>query len=378
MAIDPHKHKEIYLSWRRETGLIDGIRTESSHIIRDYLDDMEAGRNISRGARKGARGYARLNTLRFRLGTLTRLLEEHHHLECITAVTEEQVHALFRAMRNGEIRSRRGKAYRSTGDYVSAFRAFWHWHMRVQHKRGASVEDICVELDDSAEKPPWVYVTEEDVKRLCDHAKHAYRVLIVFLYDTGIRSPTELVNVLVEDLLEDSTKLRIRNDASKTFGRTINLMKSTGLLRTHLQEHGLRPGDQVFPISPGVVNRYLRRLAGRVLGEGKTLAGGKYPELTMYDLRHSAACYWLPRYKSESALKYRFGWKRSEMIHYYTEFLGMRDTITDEDLVTAPERSAIEQRLAQTEREKALLEEQLHALQGQMNEILGVVQGLVR
>jgi hypothetical protein len=45
---------------------------------------------------------------------------------------------------------------------------------------------------------------------------------------------------------------------------------------------------------------------------------GKDRIIKMYDFRHSSCCYWLPRYKSENALKYRFGWKKSDMISYYS------------------------------------------------------------
>ncbi len=379
MKIDPYKSEQAYRAWQRrnEKG-IPGLSRPNERLLRQFLRDMEQGINIGRGSRRGGRSYVRLNTLRTKLVVIAKLLRKLFGVQDMSAATEEQLHALFLAMRNGDIQKRDGGAYRSTADHVKIFRSFWHWHMTVQRKRGVTIEDRCLDLDDSRAKPPWVYLREEDVRRLCDHAKHDYRVLIIFLYDTGIRSPTELVNVRVDDLLDNCTKLRIRDAPSKTFGRTINLMRCPDLLRAHIKERQLGPSDQLFRISPSVVNRYLHRLAARVLGNHRTLGGAHYSELTMYDLRHSSACYWLPRYKSESALKYRFGWKRSAMIHYYTEFLGMKDTITEDDLCTAPERNAIEKRLKEAEQEKRVLEEQLHALQSQMDEILTVVNGLVR
>jgi integrase len=377
MEIDPHHSRESFQRWKAGTfDGVPGISGESSRSILAFLQDMETGRNVGRGTKRGGRGYLRLNALRYKLVFLARLFEERLHVPSITAVTEEHVHQLFGGMRSGTIRRLDGAPYRSVGTFVKFFRAFWRWHVRAERKRGAVLDDICVELDDSTEKPPWVYLTQDEVRRLCDHAKHDYRVLLLFLYDTGIRSPKELVNVLASDLLDDCGKLRIREESSKTFGRTINLMLCADVLREHIRDKRLGPTDQVFPVCAQVVNRYLRRLAARVLGDGVTRGGSPYAALSMYDLRHSSACYWLPRYKSESALKYRFGWKRGEMIHYYTGFLGMRDTITEDDLCTAPERSVIEHRLAQSEREKQLLEEQLRALQGQMSEILGVVKRL--
>ncbi len=223
-----------------------------------------------------------------------------------------------------------------------------------------------------------MYLTEKDVRRLCNHAKFRYKVLLLFLFDTGIRSPSELVNVRVNDLTEDCTKLRIRDESSKTFGRTINLLLRPAVLSEYLAERRREGMEQLFPINAGVTNRYLRRLAVRILGEKRSPGGAPYRKLSMYDLRHSAACYWLPRYKSESALKYRFGWKRSEMIHYYTEFLGMKDTVTEDDLYTDSEKSVCERKEERAEAEKRKLEDELSVLHRQMDQILGVVNNLVK
>ena len=47
---------------------------------------------------------------------------------------------------------------------------------------------------------------------------------MMFLFDSGIRSPTELMNVKVSDLFNDFKELNIREEISKTFGRRIKLM----------------------------------------------------------------------------------------------------------------------------------------------------------
>lgn len=65
------------------------------------------------------------------------------------------------------------------------------------------------------------------------------------------------------------------------------------------------------------------------------------------------------------------------MIKYYTEFLGMRDTITEEDLLLPGEKTAVEKRAEKAEAEKKILEERLERMQEQMREIHGVVEGLV-
>ena len=95
------------------------------------------------------------------------------------------------------------------------------------------------------------------------------------------------------------------------------------------------------------------------MGQGVSLADEKYSNLTMYDFRHCSCCYWLPRYKSESALRYRFGWRKSDKIDYYSELLGMKDTITQEDMLVGATKTDIERRLLGTEQENAILKQRL-------------------
>ena len=376
MKIDPYKNEQRYLARKEriEKNGIPGVSLSTARIIKAFLTDMETGLNIAQGSKKGPRSYSRLNTLRDRLTFFANSFKRHFGINSITDITEEQLHQFFASMRNGQIRKRNGTQYRSTADYVKDFNSFWHWYMKVNKKAGRQVVDICVDLDNTKAKPNWVYLTEDQVRRLCDNATYKYKVLMMFLFDSGIRSPTELVNVRVKDLSHKCTRLHIREDTSKTFGRTINLMLCPQLLQGYIRDKELQDEDHVFAISAQLVNRYLKRLAKRVLGVRQSLAGDSYATLTMYDLRHSSACYWLPRYKSESALKYRFGWKKSDMIYYYTELLGMKDTITEDDLLVDVTKTEIEQRLEKSEKHNMVLQEKIHAMDKQMEAILQMVQ----
>jgi hypothetical protein len=105
------------------------------------------------------------------------------------------------------------------------------------------------------------------------------------------------------------------------------------------------------------MNKYLKRLGKRVLGAEKARQAQKYSKLTLYDFRHNSCCYWLPRYKSELALKYRFGWKNSDKIHYYSELLGMKDTISEDDLLIDVTKVEIEKRLDRAEQDNQILRE---------------------
>ena len=94
----------------------------------------------------------------------------------------------------------------------------------------------------------------------------------------------------------------------------------------------------------------------------------------MYDFRHCSCCYWLPRYKSESALKYRFGWKKSDKINYYSEMLGMKDTIKEEDLYLEGDKKEKEDKIAITNQENEILKERMEIMEKQMKGILLLIK----
>jgi len=377
MKIDPYKHKERYLKWKDAVKEgIPGITRENSEIILQYLNDMEIGVNISAVSVKGSRGYNRLNTLRHRLIFFSKKFMTCFNLGCIAEIKEEQLFEFFSDMEKGVIKRKDGKNFMGVDSYVKTFKAFWHWYQKVSRKKGLEIRDITVDLDAKATKPKWVYLTEKQVKQLYERAGHKYQVLIMFLFDTGIRAPTELINVRVRDLFKDYTELQISEEISKTFGRRIKLMLCSKILKGYIEENDLRPEDQLFPINPQVVNRYLKNLAVKVLGKGVSEAGELYSRLSMYDFRHCACCYWLPRYKSESALKYRFGWKKSEKIHYYSELLGMKDTISEDDLLVDVTKTEIEKRLTKAEQEAEFLREDNQHMKLQMRKIMEFVTQL--
>jgi integrase len=337
---------------------------------------MEYGLNVSIKSTKGSRSYSRLNTLKQRLISLARSFEEHYN-QNLTQVTEQELFQLFNDMRNGIIKKKNGKEYLSVCDFVKTYKAFWHWYMKINRKQGKEIEDITQDLDTSRDKPRWVYLNEKQVKELCDKANYEYRVLIMFLYDSGIRSPSELLNIRVSDLLNDCKELQIRDETSKTFGRRIKLITSCGIIKEYIDREKLKSEDQLFAIHPAMTNRYLQRLSKKVFGDGVSEAGKKYSELTLYDFRHCSCCYWLPRYKSESALKYRFGWKKSDKIHYYSELLGMKDAISEEDLLIDVTKTEIENKLNKSESENTILKEKVHYLESKMKDIEKLVDVLV-
>ena len=379
VKLDPYKHKERYLAWKTRTqSQIPGITKENSNLIKQYLEDMQNGINIASSSKKGSRSYIRLNVIRHRLVFLSKEFEKRFGLNKMIDVTEQQLFGFFMDMRNGAITKRDGKTFRSTRDFVKNFKAFWHWHQKINRKLEIEIKDITLDLDTSVEKPEWVYMTEEQVKKICNEAKYEYKVLIWFLFDTGIRAPTELMNIRVSDFFNDFKELNIREEISKTFGRRIKLMICSDLIRDYVKTRNLGKEEYLFTISPPAMNKYLKRLGKRVLGDEKSPAGTEYSNLTLYDFRHISCCYWLPRYKSESALKYRFGWKKTDKIHYYSELLGMKDTISEDDMLVDVTKMELEKRIDKAEKENQMLKEDNELMKIQIAKIAEVTSQLYR
>jgi integrase len=201
MKIDPYKHKERYLKWKDKTQSgISGISEFNSNLIKAYLNDMEKGINISNVSAKGSRSFIRLNTIKERNIFLARKFKELFDIDNLTDINEEQLISFFSDMKNGNIKRSDGGVYKSVDTYAKNFKALWHWYMKVSKKKGIEIPEITSDLDTKQEKPDWVYLTEQEIKILCEKAKYEYKILIMFLFDTGIRAPTELMNIKVSDL----------------------------------------------------------------------------------------------------------------------------------------------------------------------------------
>ncbi len=244
MKKDPANHEKKYKTWQDKIvkkGIIEGITKINSDTIIKYINDMQNGVNISNVSAKGGRSYARLNNIRQRTIWFAKKFDEIYWLNEITKINEEQLLSFFTSMKNGNILREDGKVYGSVETYAKIFKAFWNWHIKSSKKNGDQIYNITDDLDTQQVKPKWVYLSEEQVKKLCDNATFEYRVLFTFLLDTGVRSPSELVNIRVRDLYNNYKELNIRDEVSKTFGRRIKLLFCHGLLKEYIPQKGLKP-----------------------------------------------------------------------------------------------------------------------------------------
>ncbi|MFH1134420.1 MAG: hypothetical protein V1735_08095 [Nanoarchaeota archaeon] len=389
---DPHNHKKYYESWKTQGHALTDISEKNRNLIITFLGDFEIGANVNPSTKKGGRSYGRLRNLKSKLHTMFMLMEEKLRISSVVELEKRDMDVLkfFKWMREGQLRCRRipDRQLTAIGTYARVFKTFWHWYQRSQRKAGRNVDDITLDLDSRDDKPKFNYFTIDQLKKLCNGSNYDYKVMMMFMFDAGIRSPTELMNVRPKDLewneRQNFYTLHIREETSKTFGRKIKLLLCSDTLKDYLAQKNIPPEEYIFKGIPQRINQNLKVLGYNVLKIGKaekrTSTGRTYCNvkdgLTMYDFRHSSACYWLPRYKSESALKYRFGWKKSEMIHYYTELLGMHDTIEEDDLYTDISKTELEKQMHQKTREIEILSERLQDQDQKMQEIMKVLKAL--
>lgn len=329
-------------------------------LIQTFLDDLEKGINI-KGSR-GKRSYTRLNTLRSRLKNWEEWTYNEYKKR-ITKLTYKEIHNLYHKLSIGEIRRKDGERYKGFTDYGKDIKTFWSWYVRhTRSEEDKDLRNITLDLNTTDETTrDFNYLTYQQFEELVKEVKEKYRPLLWFLFDSGIRSPKELLNIRRRDISEDEDSgkllLHIRGEYSKTFGRKIKLMLSSDIMRKYLEMNELKPFDQVFPISPPSINKMLSLKVNKLFGIGKKYIKKEKVKgeiinrtaikngFTLYDIRHCSACYWITKYKKESVLKYRFGWKKSDRIFYYTHFLGIEDDITEDDTYTETDKKKLENRL---------------------------------
>lgn len=361
-VIDPSNNEKIFKNYKGKN--LENLFSEDVTLIEQYINDMQIGSNVS-GNTKGKRSYARLNALRSRIPRIALWIKEKYNKR-ITELTPKEVVLLFDDLKTGVIKSDLGKQYKSYDDYVKDFKAFWNWYVKKKRREDkVIIENIMYDVEDEkGSKPKWVYLTGEDYIKLLNNVSFDYKVIIQFLMDSGIRSPKEMMNVRVSDLHKDNNNLflNIREETSKTIGRKIKLMNCRDLLLEYINQNGLKGDDLIFTKNPIAVNNYLKRKGQKIFGNGNTKGGKPYSRLTLYDFRHNSACYWLPKYTRESGIMYRFGWKKRKMIEYYTEFLGFKDTITEEDLLDPVSKTQLERELEIKDKKIQLLEDEVKSM----------------
>lgn len=350
MKRDPYNNKERWIKWKeRNKKKIPDISLNNSKIVLEFLNDMEQGMNTT-PRNKGRREPTTLINLKDHIIFILKYLKKP-----IQNITKKDLHNLENKIREGKILKKNGQIFTAFGNYIKDFKSFCGWLVRT----GKIEYNISEDLSKKTNKPKWVYLGEQKIKKFFNLLSFDYKALSFLMYDSGMRV-TEAYSIKVKSFSDDFKKLTIPDEVSKTFGRTINLKLCSDLIKEFIKVNNLGPEDYIFIKNTHAFNKYLKENCKKIFGDGVTKAGKKYSDFTLYDIRHNSSCYWLKRYNSNKGMMYRLGWKREDEIFYYSEFLGMNDEITDEDMVLREDKDKLvemEKRLKDTQSEMKRIEE---------------------
>ncbi len=359
MKVDLYGHKARYEAWKKEVmdvG-IDSLTKQNSEVVKEFIFDMEVGANISRISKKGPRSYSRLNSLRQRLVYLVKLLQKESITNLIErksvcyALLEKKITKIITDMKSGNLKTCKGTNYMSSADYAKTFKAFWHWYMKVSKKKNLIIPDVTEDLDTTRDEPKFVWLKKEEMDKFRSYFDDDEQTLILFLFDSLIRSPTELLSLTVHNVSQrgEEVWLNIPNEISKTFGRSFNLLYSGKMILNYIKRNGLKASDPLFSISPSVFNKKLQRIACQIFGDAVSEAGECYKKITLYDFRHSGAIHFRQLFQktgqSLDSIRHRGGWTDFDMINYYTKLLGLDGHITKEKLLLEEDKTKIEKEL---------------------------------
>lgn len=337
MKRDPYRNDIRWENWKQThfKKTPKGIKRENWKLLVEFLKDMELGINTPQG-NKGKRTTGTL----LNLSSHNKLFLEHFK-KPLKELTKKDLHNLEKNITDGKILKRNGQKYIAFGNYIKDFKVFWGWMVRTK-KVNKIKRDVVEDITSKTDKPAWVYLGEEKIKKLFNKLSFDYRVYCWFLYDTGMRV-TEANSIKIKDFDEEFKQVTISDESAKTFGRTINLKLCTQLIKEFITENNLTEEDYLFQKKPFTINKYLRYHALKMFGdkESHPKSKGNFKTFTMYDIRHNSVCYWFNRYPTHKGLMYRFGWRKPDKIEYYSDFLGVADEIKDADMILGEDKTKL-------------------------------------
>ncbi len=355
MKVDVYGHNQRYENWKKEVveSGEQGLTKKNSDVLIKYIFDMEIGANVSKSSKKGPREASRLNNLRQRISQIMRILEE----KGISDVTkkdkeffpklESVLTKLWSDMERGNLKTHRGTIYKSTDTYQRVFKAFWHWWMKINRKENHLIPDITEDWGAVQETPKFVCLSKTDLDKIIPYFTLDEQTVILFMFDSIIRAPTELMSLKVENITEKRGEvwINIPNEVSKTFGRSFNLVFSGKALLDYIQRNQLKQSDYVFKFQAPLLNKKLQQVCKQVFDNKLSEGGDYYKNITLYDFRHSGAIHFRPLVKNVDKLRHRGGWTNLKIINYYTRILNMTGQIEKEDLLIEEEKSRLEKEI---------------------------------
>lgn len=380
---DVNYNEGIYLNWKEYAQKfgIEGISKESSNWIMKYLFDLEEGKNLGRGSRKGQRSFTRLNSYRHKLTQWSKLIESKGKKSILKA-DKDTLHSIINMLREKY-------APATIASFGRELKAFWNWYIRTQRLKGTEIKDICIDLETAPPKTRFCYITKEQLDKILPYLEYEEQLLTKFIFDSIARPPKELLNLKVKDIYEREGEVwvNIPDEISKNnYGRTFNLLYTGEEIQKYKKKNNLNEEDYLFMS----VKKYKTSYIPKLKAVAKKLFGDKlshpkaeklFSELEPYDLRHSGAIHLrVLAHKNNSisldAIRQRGGWKDFAMLNYYTEFIGLTGEIKKESLLIEEDKTKLEKEVKELEESQEAVNkkiEEISDLKNQVEKIMSVI-----
>lgn len=345
-------HKGTWDNWKEYVLLhgIEGVSKKSSEWIIKYLLDLEHGRNLGLGARKGARSHIRLNSYKHKLIQWSKIIEERG-FDSLIDVDLNTLHSIMIGFKDKY-------AEASISSFGREFKAFWNWYMRINRMEGIDIKNISQDLQTAAPKTRFVYITKEQLDEIMPYLNEEEQLLTLYLFDSLTRPPKEVLNLRKKNLYKKEGEVWINipdNIAKNGYGRDFNLLYCGDQLWKVKEDEGISEEDFLFMSIKKYKEVYipkLKNISKKLFGDklSHPKAEKNYSDLSPYDLRHCGAIHLrILAQKNNSisldSIQTRGGWKSRDMLDYYTEFIGITGHIKKESLLIEEDKTKLEKQV---------------------------------
>lgn len=312
--IDLDRRKESIKTWQ--------ICKEEKEKVLQFLDELELGR-VNRGKKICQIRISKyIQCLKITLNFFNKNCKE---------LTIKDIENFERALMLGTLKTPQGRKYEHSTqvDIKRLLKIYLRWRLGK-----SKVIKLADWLDTRDIKKTPDYLSEGQVEKMYRNCKSAKeRFLVAVLFDSGARA-AEFLNIRLEDVRlpeanENYVKLTLKEEYSKTQGRTISLYwkHSLDAIKDYLEERikeGIQSDEPIYRTSYACTRNFLFRLGK------KTLNKPVHPHL----FRHSSATFYASKLNRQQ-ICYRYGWRfSSNMPDVYISRAGMNDKELDKQFST--------------------------------------------
>lgn len=359
--IDIHDSEKMY------SQAIDHLKKDVSpcnfQLIKDFLDASVIGKTVRKGSPRKASGIrARVKNV-FLLKVVAKFFDKD-----LSKMTSKDMERFISSITENRIHKATGQPYseQTKSNMKITFISFLRYHV----KDASKFAELTDWIPTSFKRKEINALEEEDIKKMLGvSVTLQQKALIALLFDTGCRIE-EFLNIRVGDITEVKEvipyyKVTIRNEFSKTHGRTIPLFwkQTTEVLSAWLEVHPDKGNlqAQLYPSTYGGCRKILFKIGKRALGRS----------INPHLMRHSSATYYAGLGYDYFQICKRYGWEvGSKVPQIYIDRSGIKDKEQTQKFIKT-NVSELQQQIDNLQKERAIEKEEREELKKRLEAFEG-------